>query len=67
MHESIVKGLGKRTTPTNVFTLLHANKATLHKLNTIVKTWDNTMHDMVLIMCKTLNNVMCSQAAECFE
>ena len=67
MYESIIKGLGKCTTPTNVFALLHVNKAALHKLNTIVKTWDNTMRDMVLVMCKTLNNVMCSQAAECFE
>ena len=50
-----------------MFALLHAIKAALRKLNTVVETWDDTMRDMVLVARKTLDNVMSSQAAECFE
>ena len=54
-------------TPANVFALLHATKAALRKLDTVVETWGDTMCDMVLVARKTLDDVMCSQAAECFE
>ena len=50
-----------------MFALLHAIKAALRKLNTVIETWDDTMRDMVLVARKTLDNVMCSQVAECFE
>ena len=67
MRESVVKGLGKRTTPTNAFALLHATKAALRKLDTVVETWGDTVRDMVLAARKTLDDVVCSRAAECFE
>ena len=50
-----------------MFVLLHAIKAVLHKLDTIIETWGDTMCDMVLVVRKMLDDVMCLQVTECFE
>ncbi|KAI0691364.1 hypothetical protein C8T65DRAFT_745488 [Cerioporus squamosus] len=66
-RDALLKGLGKRTTPMNVFALLAAAQAALKKLDTIIETWGDTVREMVLAARKTIDDVVCSQAAECFE
>ncbi|KAI0630919.1 hypothetical protein C8Q77DRAFT_1062198 [Trametes polyzona] len=66
-RDALLKGLGKRTTPMNVFALLHASQAALKKLDNVIDTWADTVRDMVLAARKTIDDVVCSQAAECFE
>ena len=66
-RDALLKGLGKRTTPMNVFALLAAAQAALKKLDTVIDTWGDTVRDMVLAARKTIDDVVCTQAAECFE
>ncbi|RDX40304.1 hypothetical protein OH76DRAFT_1490393 [Lentinus brumalis] len=66
-RDALLKGLGKRTTPMNVFALLVAAQTALKKLDTVVETWGDTVREMVLAARKTIDDVVCSQAAECFE
>ncbi|KAH9915626.1 uncharacterized protein B0H18DRAFT_1124832 [Fomitopsis serialis] len=66
-RDAIVKGLAKRTTPMNIFPLLFASHAALARLGTIIDNWSDTIKDMVLAGRKTIDEVMCSQADQCFE
>ena len=66
-RDALLKGLGKRTTPMNVFALLAAAQAALKKLDSVIDTWGETIRDMVTSARKTIDEVVCSQAAECFE
>ena len=42
-------------------------QAALKKLDTVIDTWGDTVRDMVLAARKTIDDVVCTQAAECFE
>ncbi|KAI0739276.1 hypothetical protein C8Q80DRAFT_1112299 [Daedaleopsis nitida] len=66
-RDVLLKGLGKRTTPMNVFVLLAASQAALKKLDTSIDTWSDAVRDMVMTARKTIDDVVASQAAECFE
>ncbi|TBU54025.1 hypothetical protein BD310DRAFT_961704 [Dichomitus squalens] len=66
-RDNLLKGLGKRTTPMNVFALLAASQSALKKLDTVIETWGETVRDMVLSARKTIDDVVCSRAVECFE
>lgn len=67
IRDGLLKGLGKRTTPMNVFALLAASQAALKKLDTIIDTWGDTVRDMVTAARKTIDDVVATQAAECFD
>ncbi|KAI0642472.1 hypothetical protein C8Q79DRAFT_213553 [Trametes meyenii] len=64
---ALLTGLGKRTTPTNVFALLQAAQAALKKLDSVIDNWADTVRDMVMTARKTIDDVACSQSAQCFE
>ncbi|KAI0364274.1 hypothetical protein BV20DRAFT_956620 [Pilatotrama ljubarskyi] len=66
-RDALLKGLGKRTTPQNVFPLLQAAQAALKKLDNVIDSWAETVREMVLAARKTIDDVVASQAAECFE
>ena len=66
-RDAIVKGLAKRTTPMNIFPLLFASHAALSKLGTVIDNWADTVKDMVHSARKTVDEVMCTQAEQCFE
>lgn len=66
-RDALLKGLGKRTTPMNVFALLQAAQSAIKKLDTMIDTWTETVRDMVVAARKTIDDVVCSHAAECFE
>lgn len=67
MRENLLKGLAKRTTPTNIFALLFAAQHAMNKLNAVIDAWADISREMVLTARKTIDDVLCSQAEECFE
>ncbi|KAH9886001.1 hypothetical protein C8Q73DRAFT_289192 [Cubamyces lactineus] len=66
-RDALLKGLSKRTTPMNVLALLQAAQTALKKLDNTLDAWGETVREMVLAARKTIDDVACSQAAECFE
>ncbi|KAI0816056.1 hypothetical protein BC628DRAFT_1151658 [Trametes gibbosa] len=66
-RDALLKGLGKRTTPMNVFALLQASQVALKKLDNSIDNWSDTVREMVLAARKTIDDVACTRAAECFE
>ncbi|KAF9652431.1 hypothetical protein BDM02DRAFT_3153836 [Thelephora ganbajun] len=63
----LVKGLAKRTTPINIFPLLFATHQALKKLINISDLWSDSVKELVLSARKTIDEVLCNQADECFE
>ena len=63
----LVKGLGKRTTPINIFPLLFATHQALRKLSNISDLWSDGVKDLVVSARRTIDEVLCNQADECFE
>ncbi|KAH9918771.1 hypothetical protein B0H21DRAFT_768556 [Amylocystis lapponica] len=66
-RDSLLKGLQKRTTPLNIFPLLFAAQNALSKLGTNIETWAETSKEMILAARKTIDDVLCTQADQCFE
>lgn len=66
-RDSLLKGLAKRTTPLNVFPLLYAAQAGMKKLEGTSEPWAEISRDMLLAARKTIDDVLCNQAVECFE
>ncbi|KZT18795.1 hypothetical protein NEOLEDRAFT_117033 [Neolentinus lepideus HHB14362 ss-1] len=66
-RESLLKGLAKRTTPTNIFALLFAAGHGMEKLKTMIDAWADTSRDMILAARRVMDQVLCDQAEECFE
>jgi len=63
----LVKGLAKRTTPINIFSLLFATPQALKKLSNISDLWSDGVRELILSARKTIDEVLCNQADECFE
>ncbi|TFY60321.1 hypothetical protein EVG20_g7459 [Dentipellis fragilis] len=67
VRDTALKGVAKRTTPLNIFPLLFATDAALKKLETMVEPWVDIVTDMIRDARKVIDQVLCSQADECFE
>lgn len=67
IRQNILIGVAKRTTPTNVFPLLFASHKGLAKLNGVIEPWAEISKDMILSARKTIDEVLCTKADECFE
>ena len=63
----LVKGLAKRTTPINLFSLLFATHQALKKLSNLSDLWSDGVKELVISARKTIDEVLCNQADECFE
>ena len=66
-RDMTLQGLVKRTTPLNVFPLLFAAHNGLAKLNGVIEPWAEISRDMILAARKTIEEVLCNQAEQCFE
>ncbi|KAI0087448.1 hypothetical protein BDY19DRAFT_955832 [Irpex rosettiformis] len=67
IRQGILVGVAKRTTPMNIFPLLFASHKGLAKLNGIIEPWVEISKDMILSARKTIDEVICTKANECFE
>lgn len=66
-RESVLKGLQKRTTPTNVFPLLFAAQHALRKLDSAIDAWADTVREMVLAARKNIDECLVRGCETCFE
>lgn len=66
-RDQTLHGLTKRTTPLNVFPLLFAAHTGIAKLNGVMEPWAEISRDMILAARKAIDEVLCSQANQCFE
>ncbi|SJL11404.1 uncharacterized protein ARMOST_14807 [Armillaria ostoyae] len=67
IKDNLLKGVGKRTTPQNVFALLFAAEHALGKINNVIDAWADNVRDMILLGRKTIDNVLASQSDACFS
>ncbi|KAH7904412.1 hypothetical protein BJ138DRAFT_1119440 [Hygrophoropsis aurantiaca] len=67
IRDSLLKGLGKRTTPTNVFSLLFAAQHALKKLDGMVDAWVDGVRECILSGRKGVDECLAAKAEECFE
>ncbi|KAF9030400.1 hypothetical protein BJ165DRAFT_1535704 [Panaeolus papilionaceus] len=66
-RESVLKGLGKRTTPTNVFPILFAAEHALTKLGSVIDSWGDVSREMIFSARKVVDEVLTRESEKCFE
>ncbi|KAF8155388.1 hypothetical protein B0H34DRAFT_798582 [Crassisporium funariophilum] len=66
IRDSVLKGLGKRTTPVNVFALLFAAEHALGKLGAVIEPWGDVSREMVVAARKGVDEVLCVESERCF-
>ena len=66
-RETILKGLGKRTTPLNIFPLLFAAEHALGKLGVVIEPWGDISKEMILNARRTIDDVLCKESEACFN
>ncbi|PPR04884.1 hypothetical protein CVT24_007143, partial [Panaeolus cyanescens] len=66
-RESVLKGLGKRTTPTNVFPILFAAEHALSKLASVIDSWGDISREMIFSARKVVDEVLTRESEKCFE
>lgn len=67
VREMALKGVAKRTTPSNVFALLFAAEFALRRLESVIDTWADVVKDMIVEARKGMDRVLNDQAEECFQ
>ena len=67
IRESILRGLGKRTRPLNIFPLLFAAEHGLGKLGVVIEPWGDISREMILSARKTIDEVLCKESEACFN
>ncbi|KAH7886811.1 hypothetical protein F5I97DRAFT_1808109 [Phlebopus sp. FC_14] len=67
IRDSIVKGVSKRTTPANVFSLLFAAQHGLRKLDAAIDAWADVSREMILAARKTIDECIVRESESCFE
>ncbi|GLB34347.1 putative CAP_GLY [Lyophyllum shimeji] len=66
LRESLVRGVGKRTIPTNAFALLFAAEDALAWLTTVTDEWAQEVRATVLSARRKVDEVVCGQCEACF-
>ena len=66
LRESLLKGVGKRTTPANAFPLLFAAEHALVKIANVVEPWADTVREMVLQARKGIDELIAKDSEACF-
>ena len=66
-RDIVLKGVGKRTTVHNAFSLLFAAEHALLKLANQIEPWADTVKDMILTTRKGIDEVLAQDAEACFS
>ncbi|RDB30179.1 hypothetical protein Hypma_012352 [Hypsizygus marmoreus] len=66
LRESLLKGVGKRTTPVNAFSLLFAAEHAMGRLGAIIDPWADEVREMVLVGRRGVDEIICGQPEACF-
>lgn len=64
--DNLLKGVGKRTTPLNVFPLLFAAHHALQKLERMVDVWASNAREYILAGRRAVDDCLASQSEVCF-
>ncbi|KAH7918820.1 hypothetical protein BV22DRAFT_896031 [Leucogyrophana mollusca] len=67
VRESVLKGVGKRTTPLNAFALLFAAQHALRRLDAVIDAWADTAREMIIAGRRGVEECLVARAAECWE
>ncbi|KAF8954514.1 hypothetical protein BDZ97DRAFT_1928178 [Flammula alnicola] len=67
IRESVLKGVGKRTTPLNAFPLLFAAEHALIKLGNSIEPWADIVREMVFAGRKGVDELLCKESEPCFS
>ncbi|KIM37117.1 hypothetical protein M413DRAFT_31068 [Hebeloma cylindrosporum] len=67
IRESVLKGVGKRTTPPNAFPLLFAAEHALVKLANSIEPWADVVRDMIFAGRKGVDELLCVESEPCFS
>lgn len=67
LRESLLKGVGKRTTPANALALLCAAEHALGRLAAVIDAWAGEVREMVLVGRRTVDELVCEKSEECFS
>ncbi|KAF9038308.1 hypothetical protein BDZ89DRAFT_1090557 [Hymenopellis radicata] len=67
LKDNLLKGVGKRTTPMNVFALLYAAEHALNKLTNVIDAWADSVRDYILNGRKTIDSVFAGSSEACFS
>ena len=66
-YGTVVKGVGKRTTPTNVFSLLFAAQHAMKKLDAAIDAWADVPREVVHMAQKAIDECLAKENETCFE
>lgn len=66
-RDSVLKGLAKRTTPGNVFSLLFAAQHALRKLDSVIDAWADVVREMATSARKSIDECLVRESDACFE
>ncbi|KAL1734269.1 hypothetical protein EV714DRAFT_245112 [Schizophyllum commune] len=66
LRENLLKGVGKRTTPQNVFALLFAVEHALGKAKSMIDAWVDIVREMLLAGRKVIDELLCEKGEACF-
>lgn len=66
LRENLLKGVGKRTTPQNVFALLFAAEHALAKARPMIDAWVDVVREMLLAGRKGIDEQLCEKGEACF-
>ncbi|KDR70407.1 hypothetical protein GALMADRAFT_230061 [Galerina marginata CBS 339.88] len=66
-REAALKGVGMRTTVTNVFPLLLAAERGLRKVGTVIESWGDVVRDMLVAARNEMDELLVRQPYRCFE
>ncbi|KAG9313653.1 hypothetical protein JVU11DRAFT_5985 [Chiua virens] len=67
VRDSVVKGVGKRTTPSNAFPLLFAAQHAMKKLDSAIDAWADVSREMILTAQKMIDECLVKESETCFE
>lgn len=66
LKDNLLKGVGKRTTPMNVFALLYATEHALNKLTNVIDAWADSVREYIIAGRKTIDSVLAGNSEACF-
>ncbi|KAJ8520850.1 hypothetical protein ONZ45_g2358 [Pleurotus djamor] len=66
LRDTALKGVGKRTTPSNALALLYAAEHAIIKLGPVIDAWADIVREMIYSARKVIDDCLASKADECF-
>ncbi|PPQ89789.1 hypothetical protein CVT25_008168 [Psilocybe cyanescens] len=66
LRDSLLRGLGKRTTPRNAFAMLWAAEHALRKIGSVIEPWADVVREMLVQGRAGVDEVLAKESERCF-